>query len=121
MKSLVVLAISVLALAACTAKDNGVRVTDVKPAPPKPVAPVSGGRTEPIFYNGKTYTLKFSPSGGGSYAMAVRGMSAGQQKDAVAVATSSLRYFSCPDGKTGKVIGKPNYQGGEWVLSARCG
>ncbi len=108
-----------LALMGCSQTDNGVRVSTEKPVPP--VAPAQKARIEPIFYNGKTYQLRMVPAGGGVYDMAVAGMSAGQQKDAVAVATSSLRYFACPDGKTGKLTNQPRYTEASWRMSARCG
>jgi len=108
-----------LPLAACNNEANGVRVSAEKTTVPAPV--VARPRSEPIFYNGKTYKLDFAPAGGGSYAMAVAGMSAKQEKDAVAVATSSLRYFACPEGKTGKLTNKPAYAGGAWKMQARCG
>jgi hypothetical protein len=108
-----------LPLAACNNEANGVRVSAEKTTVPVPV--VARPRSEPIFYNGKTYKLDFAPAGGGSYAMAVAGMSAKQEKDAVAVATSSLRYFACPEGKTGKLTNKPAYAGGAWKMQARCG
>jgi hypothetical protein len=86
-----------LVLAACTSQDSGVRVTaqaPVKPAPKAPAVPQT--RTEPIFYNGKTYQLHFSH------------------------ATSSLRYFACKDGSTGKLTTKPSYQNNIWRMTARC-
>jgi hypothetical protein len=73
-----------------------------------------------VFYNGKTYQLHFSPAGPGTYAMTVSGMSAKQQKDAEAVATSSLRYFACKEGNTGKLTNKPSYENSIWRLTARC-
>jgi hypothetical protein len=106
-----------LALLACSRPDNGVRVSVEKPIP---VAPVQTARSEPIFYNGKTYQLRFAPMSGGNYDMSVANMSAGQQKDAVAVATSSLRYFACPEGKTGKLTNQPQYVASIWKMSARC-
>lgn len=109
----------VLLLSGCTAKDNNVRITANTPA--TAAVPVMKPRSEPIFYNGKTYNLDFEPEAGGSFAMKVSGMSARQQKDAVAVATSSLRYFACPDGKTGKLTNSPSYVENRWVMSARCG
>jgi hypothetical protein len=109
-----------LPLAACNNEANGVRIsTDKKAAAPAPV--ISRPRSEPIFYNGKTYRLDFAPGAGGAFDMAVGGMSARQEKDAVAVATSSLRYFACPDGKTGKLTNKPAYAAGAWKMQARCG
>lgn len=108
-----------LPLAGCNNEANGVRISAEKAAAPAPV--VARPRSEPIFYNGKTYKLDFAPTGGGAFAMAVGGMSAKQEKDAVAVATSSLRYFACPEGKTGKLTNKPAYTGGAWKMQARCG
>ena len=107
-----------LTLLGCTQKDNGVRISAEIPVAP---APVQKARNEPIFYNGKTYQLRMVPAEGGNYDMSVAGMSAGQQKDAVAVATSSLRYFACPDGKTGKLTNQPRYADASWKMSARCG
>jgi hypothetical protein len=105
-----------LGLAACADSPSNVRITNDKPAPP-PVA----SRSEPIFYNGKTYRLDFSPAGGGLYNMAVSGMGPKQQKDAVAVATSSLAYFACPDGQRGKLKTNPAYTDSKWRMQARCG
>jgi hypothetical protein len=51
----------------------------------------------------------------------VSGMGPKQQKDAVAVATSSLGYFACPDGQKGQLTGTPRYEGSVWKLAARCG
>jgi hypothetical protein len=110
----------VVGLAACSQKDNGVRVSAEKPVAksttPKPVK-----RSEPVFYNGKTYRVNLTPEQDGVYSVAVNGMSKGQQKDAVAVATSSVRYFGCPDGKTGKLSDTPLFDNGSWKMSARCG
>lgn len=106
-----------VAVAGCDA-GSGARITRDKPASaPPPVA----ARSEPIFYNGKTYKLDFGPAGGGVYDMAVSGMTPKQQKDAVAVATSSLGYFACPDGKRGKLAGNPVYTDSKWRMQARCG
>lgn len=111
----VILALA-LPLAACNNEANGVRISAEKAAP----APVAGPRSEPVFYNGKTYQLDFAPAGSGAFAMAVGGMSAKQEKDAVAVATSSLRYFACSEGKAGKLTSKPSYAGGVWKMQASC-
>jgi hypothetical protein len=109
-------------LAGCYGEPNGVRISAATSSTaPAPAAVVAKARSEPIFYNGKTYQLDFAPAGQGAFAMAVGGMSARQEKDAVAVATSSLRYFACPDGKTGKLTSKPAYAGGAWKMQARCG
>ena len=107
--------IAALALAACSQPD--VRVTHDKPASQVVMTP----RSEPIFYNGKTYRLDFSPKGPNLFEMSVGGMGPSQQKDAVAVATSSLGYFACPDGQKGKLQAKPVYSGGKWRMQAKCG
>jgi hypothetical protein len=83
-------------------------------------------RTEPIFYNGKHYQLAYSFNDAmKAFDMKVSGtsaaMTAAQEKDAVAIATSSLGYFACPDGQRGKLAGNPRFSGGVWSLQARCG
>jgi hypothetical protein len=115
---LVILAVT---LAACTSQESNIRVTAEQPVKPAPkTAAVPQTRTEPVFYNGKTYQLHFAPAGPGTYAMTVSGMSAGQRKDAEAVATSSLRYFACKEGYTGKLTDQPRYETSIWKLTARC-
>jgi hypothetical protein len=115
----VVVCLLAVGLAGCSSQDKGVRITAEKPA--APAAPPARPRSEPVFYNGKTYNLDFAPSGGGAFAMVVKGMSGKQQKDAVAVATSSLRYFNCPEGQTGLLTNQPVYVGTFWKMNARCG
>ena len=110
-----ILLVAALALSACSQSD--VRVTRDKPAAQVVMTP----RSEPIFYNGKTYHLDFSPKGPGLFEMAVSGMGPKQQKDAVAVATSSLGYFACPDGQKGQLQGAPVYADTRWRMQARCG
>ena len=87
----------------------------------KPQAALPKSRSEPIFYNGRTYQLDFSLVSGGVYDMSVSGMSAKQQKDAVAVATSSLGYYACPDGQKGRLQNEPVYEGSQWRMQAKCG
>jgi len=111
---LILLAVA-LGLAACSQSD--VRVTRDKPAPQVVMKP----RSEPIFYNGKTYQLDFAPKGPNLFDMSVSGMGPSQQKDAVAVATSSLGYFACPEGQKGKLQANPLYASGRWRMQARCG
>jgi hypothetical protein len=108
-----------LSLAACSQKDNGVRVAVDKPA--VKATPKAVSRSEPVFYNGKTYRVDLTPGQNGIYNVAVNGMSDAQQNDAVAVATSSVRYFGCPDGKTGKLNDTPLFDGKSWKMSTRCG
>lgn len=114
-RQVILAAVLAASLAGCKTSST-VRITNEKPAPQQAAA-----RSEPIFYNGKTYRLDFAPRGGGAYDMTVSGMSAGQQKDAVAVATSSLSYFACPDGQKGQLQNSPAYANAKWRMQARCG
>lgn len=116
----ILLPLLTFALAACTAQNPQVRVTaEQPPAQPAPKA-VLQTRNEPIFYNGKTYQLRFAPGAAGAYAMSVAGMGSNQSKDATAVATSSLRYFACKEGMTGKLTSAPRYDGKVWHMTVRC-
>jgi hypothetical protein len=86
----------------------------------------TGSRSEPIFYNGKNYRLNYIYNqAAGAFDVKVSGetttMGANQKKDAVAIATSSIRYFACPEGQSGRLTGEPNYAAGTWSLQARCG
>ena len=79
-------------------------------------------RSEPIFYNGKTYQLDYTYSEAqGTFDMKVSGLSPKQQQDATNIAISSLGYFACPDGQRGKIRGMPIYVDGKWSLLAKCG
>ncbi len=78
-------------------------------------------RSEPVFYNGKTYQLDYSyVKSSRAFDMRVSGMGPKQQKDAEAVATSSLRYFACTDSQSSQLIGGPTYAGGVWSVRAKC-
>ena len=104
-----------LLLMGCTSAST-VRVTDKKPQSVQ-----TRPRSEPIFYNGKTYRLDYTYSETSSlFDLRVAGMGPKQEKDAVAVATSSLRYFACTDGQNGELQGSPAYGDGTWKLQARC-
>ena len=113
----VILLVAAAGLVACS-NDPAVRITSGKP---KAAAPAPQARSEPIFYNGKTYRLDFAPKGSGVYDMTVSGMSGKQQKDAEAVATSSLGYFACPEGQRGKLQNTPAYANAKWRMQAKCG
>jgi hypothetical protein len=110
------LALLLITLSACSQSPSVVRITN-EPA----VAQVQAKpRSEPVFYNGKTYQLDFAPDAGGGYAMSVSGMSAKQEKDAVAITTSSLRYFACKDSQTSKLLSQPAYTDSKWKLTVHC-
>lgn len=114
--ALVVLCAAALALSACAKNNADVEITRQQ----KVAALQAKPRSEPIFFNGKTYQLDFAPAGEpGLFAMSVAGMTARQQKDAVQMATSSLGYYACPSSK-GALVGSPSYAGGRWSLRARC-
>jgi hypothetical protein len=82
---------------------------------------VTTSRSEPIFYNGKTYQLDYDYNrGDGAFDMKVSGLGAKQQQDAVNIATSALAYYACPKGQRGRLQGKPAYAGGKWDLQAKC-
>jgi hypothetical protein len=81
----------------------------------------TASRSEPIFYNGKTYRLDFSYlQSAKTFDMRVSGMGPKQQNDAEAVATSGLRYFACTDSQSSQLIGGPSYNNGVWNVQAKC-
>ena len=103
-------------LVACAKSPSAIRITN------EPAAAVVQAmqRSEPIFYNGKTYTLNFAPQAGGGYAMAVSPMTGKQEKDAVAVATSALRYYACKDSQKSGLTNKPHFAESTWRMTAKC-
>jgi hypothetical protein len=110
----VAIASALLVLTACSEKKNTVKITADEPVE------TPAKRSEPIFYNGKTYRLSYSRLGDGSYDMSVAGMTAKQQKDATAVATSSLRYFACKDSQQSQLVSGPSFAQGTWRMNAKC-
>ena len=115
MTHLVLLAVAAAFLAGCKTGST-VRITN------GPATVQTASRSEPIFYNGKTYRLDYSAADdAGVFDMAVSGMGPAQRNDAVAVATSSLGYYACPDGQKGRLHSEPAYTGAKWRMQARCG
>ncbi len=113
-KNRMVICVCVLALAVGCSSGKQFRVTGGPAVQTK-------SRSEPIFYNGKTYRLDYAyAKDRRAFDVRVSGMSGSQEKDAIAVATSSLRYFACIDGQQGQLIGTPAYDGGVWILQAQC-
>ena len=116
MNRIIICVLATAFLAACSEPSN-VRFTNNTAAKVQ-----TKSRSEPIFYNGKTYKLDFSyAQGSGVFDMNVSGMTSKQQKDAEAVATSSLGYFACPEGQKGRLVSQPRYANAKWQMQARCG
>ena len=116
MNRFIVIPFAAVLLAACAGNSN-VKITHNGPA-----AVQTKSRSEPVFYNGRTYRLDYEfVESDTAFDMRVSGMGPKQQKDAVAVATSALGYFACPEGQKGHLDGQPGYAAGVWKLQARCG
>ena len=96
MKKCLFVAFAALMLNACSQEPTGVRVT--QEAPPA-AAIVVKPRTEPVFYNGKTYQVSLSPAGNGAAQISIAGMNENQKKDASGLATSALHHFTCKDSQ----------------------
>jgi hypothetical protein len=102
-------------LAACAAKSK-VDITRGGDA-----AIQTNSRSEPIFYNGKTYQLDYVFNQGQNlFDMKVSGLGPKNRQDAVNIATSALGYYSCPSGRRGALQGEPTFSGGKWDLKAKC-
>lgn len=109
-----------LIIVGCSQQSSGVHITQTVPATPAAKIVKASPRSEPVFYNGKIYQINFSPDPAGGYAFAISGMTAAQQKDAIAISTSSLRQFACTEKQSGKLLTQPQFTEGKWRLSAHC-
>jgi hypothetical protein len=114
------LMLSCLIVAACSQGQNTVRITENVPPPAQAPKKAAVSKSEPVFYNGKTYRVDLSPATAGTYVVAIAGMSAGQEKDAAALSKSAFHHFTCKDSQTTKFITKPIYDGKQWSLTATC-
>ena len=115
MKKAIVLIVMLAALAACSSKPK-VNVTRSEPDIQ------TNSRSEPIFYNGKTYQLDYVFNQGQNlFDMKVSGLGPNNKQDAINIATSALSYYSCPDSKRGRLQGSPVFNGGKWDVKAMCG
>ena len=119
MNHIFILVAFALVLAGCSQSTSGVRITQGVPQV-SPAVVQAAPKSEPVFYNGKVYQINFAPDPSGGYAMAVSGMSAAQQKDAVAISTSSLRQFACKEKQSGKLLTQPVYSDSKWRMTAHC-
>ena len=88
MQKLIIMALSLALLGACSSKSKVNINRTAQTVQTK-------SRSEPIFYNGKTYQLDYDyAEGQGAFDMKVSGLGPKQQQDAVNIATSSLGYFA---------------------------
>jgi len=111
------MALLALTLAACTNGAQGVRLThDVPPT----TTPALAAKVEPVFYNGKTYKVSITPNDDGTIAMRIAGMGAGQDKDATALATSTLHHFACKDSQKAVLAAPPAFDGTGWFAAGHC-
>jgi hypothetical protein len=115
----IVLFATVMALTACTQSPSAVRITQDEPAV-KP-QPTVKARSEPVFYNGKTYQVAMSPDASGNSTISISGMSDKQAKDASGLGTSAFQHFSCRESQRAHIVTQPSYADGTWNLAARCG
>jgi len=95
-------------------------------------SPYGDGRnhSEPVFYNGKHYALRFKYvahqdlynvkiAGKGGRSL---GSKPGDQKIVSNVVSSAVRHFACARGKKAYVLpGTARHSKGAWAMQARCG
>ncbi len=108
-----------LVLAGCSSEPSGVRIAKETVAPPAP-APVAAAKSEPVFFNGKTYNFSVAPDGQGTYALAIAGMTASQTKDANQLSSTAFHHFTCKDSQKASLVAPPVYDGKKWTARARC-
>jgi hypothetical protein len=106
----------ILMLAGCSHDPEGVRISHEAPSPDVTVAT----RTDPVFYNGKTYQVGIAPSGDGGINLTIAGMGANQVKDANQVTLSAMHHSSCKDSQRVVLTQPATFDGGVWRASGRC-
>ncbi len=116
MKMNQMIALPVLLLAACSHEPAGVRLTLEKAVT---TTPAVAAKVEPVFYNGKTYQVAFTPTGNGDASLSISGMTSAQSKDAAGLAQSTFHHFSCKDTQKA-VMTVPAFDGGTWKSSGHC-
>lgn len=108
-----------IALTACSQSPSSVRITQSEPA--LKIQPTLKARSEPVFYNGKTYQIALVPDATGLTMVTISGMSDKQSKDASGLGSSAFQHFSCRESQKAHIQSQPNYANGQWNLTARCG
>ena len=109
--------IACLLPAACSQDPSGIRLVQEKQAEAN--AAVSA-KTEPVFYNGKTYQVSLVPAVDGFNSVKIAGMSAKQERDASGLATSALYHFACKDSQKAILQSAPVFVDGEWKTLGHC-
>jgi hypothetical protein len=103
-------------LSACSQDPQGVRISREAPSPDIKVA----ARTEPVFYNGKTYQVSITPTGDGGMNLGIAGMGAAQGKDANQLTLSTMHHFACKDSQKVMLTQPATFDGSGWRASGRC-
>jgi len=94
-------------------------------------SPYSNGvsHTEPVFYNGKHYKMRFKyQAHRNAYDVNVIGKGdrklgdkPGDQKIVGDMVSSAIRHFACANGQKASIVpGTALNQGGSWNMQARC-
>lgn len=108
-----------LLLAACSQDPSGIRLIQEKQA--EATANVAmKAKTEPVFYNGKTYQVSLEPEGEGHARVRIADMGPRQAKDASALATSALFHFACKDSQKAVLTESPVFVDGGWKTLGHC-
>lgn len=118
-----VIAVSVTGLLVAGCSQNKPRVVS---------SPYSDGvnHSEPVFYNGKHYKMRFRyQSHVNTYAVNVSGKGGrklggkpGDQKIVSDMVSSAIGHFACARGQRGRVVpGSQRHSNGAWNMQAKCG
>ena len=112
-------ALTCLLLAACSQDPSGIRLIQEKQA--EAAASITlKAKTEPVFYNGKTYQVSLAPEADGFSSVKIADMGPKQAKDASALATSALFHFACKDSQKAVLATPPAFDGTVWSTSGTC-
>lgn len=112
-------AFACLLLAACSQDPNGIRLIQEKQAEADANVTLKA-KTEPVFYNGKTYQVSLAPQGDGRANVKITDMGPKQAKDASALATSALFHFACKDSQKAVLAAPPVFDGTAWSATGTC-
>ena len=106
-----------LLLAACSQDPSGIRLIQEKQTEANAAI---NAKTEPVFYNGKTYQVSLAPVGDGHTSVRIADMGPRQVKEATALATSALHHFACKDSQKAELAAPPAFEGTGWSASGTC-